>query len=233
MCTSYTHMNKKTTTPKFAILASDVVILTLHQNVLKFLAVRTKSPDFPESWSLPGGLVKSNESLDTSARRFFTDFLEVSSDSVHFEQLASFGDPRRDPSGRVVSVAYLALVPQEAATLKTTPQYQEITWFPLKNLPEMAYDHKEILAAGLKRLQGKLEYTNIIYSLMPKAFTLTDLQSAYETILNKSFDKRNFRKKLKALKLVKKLPKKIAHGAHRPAQLYTFTSTSLQPTQIL
>lgn len=226
-------MKKTITNPQHAILATDVVIFTLHQNILKVLAVRTKSADFPESWALPGGLVKPSESLENSARRFFDSFLEVNSGSVHFEQLYTFGDPHRDPSGRVVSVAYLALVPQEDMNLRTTPEYQEIAWFPVKSLPELAYDHKDIVKTAVKRLQGKLEYTNIIYSLMPKAFTLTDLQSAYETILTRSFDKRNFRKKLKTLKLVKKLPKKIARGAHRPAQLYTFVSFTLQHTQIL
>lgn len=212
------------TTPKvkFAILATDVVVFTIDNDQLKVMLVKAKSSPFAGLWALPGGLIKPNEPTEDAAARFLKMFIARDVDTLYLDQLYTFGDPKRDPIGRVVSVAYFALHPPEKRILKTTKDYREVEWFPVKWLPALAYDHREIIKEGYTRLKTKLEYSNIIYSLMPNEFTLSNLQKAYEIILEKKLDKRNFRKKLKALNLIRKTGKKETGEPYRPARLYKF-----------
>lgn len=207
-------------TYKFAAVATDVVIFTVENGQLKTLLIKMKKRPFTNKWAMPGGLVKPKESLDAAAKRHLRIITGIR--NIYLEQLYAFGKVNRDPMGRVVSVAYFALVPSDGMLLKTTKEYAGINWFPASDLPVMAYDHKEVVGKAVRRLQAKLQYTNIVYSLLPKKFTLTEMQSAYEVILNKEIDKRNFRKKINTLKLVRKVGEKKHGGAHRPAELYEF-----------
>jgi 8-oxo-dGTP diphosphatase len=113
------------------------------------------------------------------------------------------------------------LAPNPNVSLNPAPRYADIQWFPVDRLPELAYDHEQVGRIALLRLRSKLQYTNIVYSLLPKEFTLGELQEVYETFLHRRLDRRNFRKKILALDLLKKLPKK-RRGTHRPAALYAF-----------
>lgn len=214
-----------------AVAAVDVVLFTVSENALKVLLLNLKEEPFNGSWALPGGLVAKGETLEAAVARHLKNKVGVT--NVHMEQLYTFGDPKRDPAGWVVSVAYLALVQGDKISPVHSERYEGVEWHEVKKLPSLAYDHKLIIQTGVERLQGKLEYTNIIYSLMPKEFTLTDLQTKYEVIMDKKLDKRNFRKKILSLNIVKKLNKKSQTESTRPAELFSFTDRTLRKISII
>ncbi len=215
----------------FAVIAADTVIFTVTDGRLKTLLIQMKKSPFEGFWASPGGLVQPEESIDQAANRILKEKAGI--ENVYLEQLYTFGDINRDPFGRVVSVAYFALIADKGLHLKTSTDYSNVAWFDIEALPKLAYDHAEIIQTAVKRLQSKLEYTNIAYSLLPKEFTLSQLQEIYEIIIQKPLDKRNFRKKILSLKLVKQLAKKKTGAANRPAQLFSFLSSSLQEIKIL
>ncbi len=206
----------------YVVVATDVVIFTVKDGQLQALLIKMKKSPFKDFWAAPGGLVKPHESVDDAAYRIVAEKAGVK--NVFLEQLYTFGKAERDPFGRVVSVAYFALVPRSLLHIHTTAEYADIAWFPIKKLPKLAYDHAEVLKQAVKRLQIKLSYTNIIYSLLPENFSLSELQAMYEVVLARKLDKRNFRKKIQALGLVKNTGKKRSNGASRPAELFTFTT---------
>jgi 8-oxo-dGTP diphosphatase len=216
---------------KFAVIASDVVIFTIKDGELQVLLIKMKKAPFTGCWAAPGGLVKPAESVDSAAKRILQEKTGVS--NVYLEQLYTFGKVDRDPFGRVVSVAYFALIPYTGLMLRTTEEYEDVRWYPVNKLPKLAYDDDEIISCAIQRLKSKLGYTNIIYSLLPHEFTLSELQKIYEIILGKQFDKRNFRKKFLSLQLVKTTGTKRIGEANRPAELYTFTSRKMQRVDIL
>lgn len=205
-----------------AIVAVDVVIFTICQNKLCVLLLELKEPPLTGKWALPGGLVQVDENCDQAVARHLQEKANIS--GIYTEQLYTFSAVDRDPNGRVISVSYYTLAPVEKLHPQTIPRYQSIRLHHVSDLPDLAYDHQEIIATALSRLRSKIEYTNIVYSLLPKEFTLTQLQTTYETILGRELDKRNFRKKILSLGLVKPLDRTTTGLAHRPAQLYAFTT---------
>ncbi len=200
-------------------VAVDVVIYTLERGRLECLLVQIKEGPCAGQWAFPGGLVGAEESLDQAGQREIYERSGIQ--EGYLEQLYTFGKPERDPAKRVVSASYLALVPFPAVALNAAPKYAAIGWFPANRLRHLAYDHDQVARLALKRLRSKLQYTNIVYSLLPGGFTLGELQKVYETILSRSLDRRNFRKKILALGLLKRL-RKMRRGTHRPAALYAF-----------
>jgi len=164
--------------------------------------------------AFPGGRVRENESLDDAAARWLERVLPRG--PAHVEQLYTFGEPGRDPASRVVSVAYLALLPRAVAAAG-------VAWVPCRPAPRLAYDHRTILRVALERLRAKLAYTNLACALLDDSFTLAELQQVYESVLGRTFDRRNFRKRVLALDLLTPLGA-TRHGAHRPARLYRFTT---------
>lgn len=200
---------------RYAVIATDVAVFTTISDTLNVLLMKMKKMPYEKAWALPGGLVGGNESLEDAAKRHVREKADVK--TILLEQLYAFGKVDRDPFGRVVSVAYMALVKNFPAA----PE-KKILWFPVKKLPLLAYDHKEIIARALKRLQMRIQYTTLAKHILPAEFTLTELQKVYEIILGKNIDKRNFRKKLFALGLVKKIDKKKRGRPQRPAQVYKF-----------
>jgi 8-oxo-dGTP diphosphatase len=195
------------------------------------LLIQMKKHPLSGRWALPGGLVAAEEKLDESAARILLEQTGVS--QVYLEQLYTFGAPERDPLGRVVSVAYISLVPPEAYILRTTEKYQAVAWRPASKVQHLAYDHDHILTYARQRLEWKLEYTNVVWSLLPPKFTLTQLQQTYEIILERTLDKRNFRKKILALGLISALEEKTSGEAHRPAMLYRFNSQEPEIVRLL
>ncbi len=200
-------------------MAVDLVIYTLTKKSLQCLLVQIKEGPFADFWAFPGGLVGAGESLDDAAVRELQERAGLK--KVYLEQLYTFGKPERDPRLRVVSVSYLALVPYRKVKLQPTDKYAEVRWFPVTRLPQLAYDHDQVARLAMERLHAKLQYTNIVFSLLPPEFTLGELQEVYEIILRRPLDRRNFRKKILALGLLDPLPK-LRRGAHRPASLYAF-----------
>jgi 8-oxo-dGTP diphosphatase len=201
-------------------VAVDVVIFTIHAGALQALLVEVKRGPFAGRWAFPGGLVPLGEAPETAATRELR--AQTGIRDLYLEQLRTFGDPARDPHGHVVSIAYFALVASKGEAPAGHPKYARLAWFPVRALPSLAYDHNVIAQYALTRLQTKLEYTNIVYSLLPQEFTLGELQEIYEIILGRPLDRRNFRKKILTVGLLKAL-RRLRRGRHRPAQLYTFT----------
>jgi len=198
----------------------DVVVFTIIDDDLRVLLVKRRVAPFEGGWAIPGGFVQMDESLDDAARRELAEETNVS--EIYLEQLYTFGAPGRDPRGRVISVAYYALISAEHRDLIAATDSAEVAWASVYKLPTLAFDHAEIVDYALTRLRYKLDYTSVGFQLLPKKFTLSELQKMYEVILGKELDKRNFRKKIGVMGILEPLQEKDRSGAHRPAQLYTF-----------
>lgn len=198
----------------------DIVIFTIQEGTLKVLLVKRLIPPFIGQCAIPGGFVLEDEDLDQAALRELREETGVA--DVYLEQLYSFGKVDRDPRGRVVTVAYFALVSADRK-LKAGTDAAEAAWYPMDALPPLAFDHTTILNYALERLRNKLEYTTVGFQLLPEKFTLTELQEVYEAILGKTLDKRNFRRKMSVLKILKPLTE-YRRGGQRPAQLYRFVA---------
>jgi 8-oxo-dGTP diphosphatase len=217
MCTEDWLVSAMLVTPKVAV---DVLIFTVRDESLQALFVQLKPPLYAGVWAFPGGLVPRGESTEEAATRCLFETTDVK--DVYLEQLYTFSNPSRDPHGHVVSVAYFALVNRRRINLRVPGKCANIGWFPVASPPQLAYDHAEMLEYARQRLRWKLEYTNIVYSLLPRDFTLTELQRVYEIILGRPLDKRNFRKKMLNLGMLQVTPRVVKVGAHRPARLYRF-----------
>lgn len=202
------------------LVAVDVAIFTIEQRELRALVVEARGGPFAGWWAFPGGLVPVGEAPEATATRELLEQTGIR--HVYLEQLRTFGDPGRDPHAHVVSIAYFALVPTKGHAALPNPKYRELRWLPVRDLPQLAYDHNAVAEYALARLQAKLEYTNIVYSLLPAEFTLGELQEVYEIILGREIDRRNFRKKVLSIGLLRALSRQ-RRGPHRPAELYAFT----------
>jgi 8-oxo-dGTP diphosphatase len=200
----------------------DLVIFALHDWELQVLLIQRGVPPFEGRWALPGGFVLEGESLEAAARRELDE--ETGVREVYLEQLYTFGDPDRDPRGRVVTVAYYALLTTEAAPLVAGTDAGAARWMPARKHPPLAFDHERILRSALERLANKLEYTTVGFQLLPKKFTLGQLQRVYEAVLGRTLDKRNFRRKIALLGILKPLEEWAQEGPSRPAQLYRFSA---------
>lgn len=200
----------------------DVVIFTIEEDRLKILLIDRANKPFQGKKALPGGFMLKGETTKDSALRILEDKAGV--EGVYIEQLYTFDDLNRDPRGQVLSVVYFAIINRDAIKIKKNKATENPVFFSIKDLPSLAFDHGKITAYALLRLRYKLEYTNIVFSLLQKQFTLSQLQKAYEIILNNKLDKRNFRKKFLALGLVRPVKGKLEGGRQRPAQLYSFIS---------
>lgn len=199
-------------------VTTDIVIFTIRQDELKVLLIKRALPPHKNMWALPGGFIKLEESLEEGARRELEE--ETGVKDVYLEQLYTFGNPDRDPRERVITVAYYALIPTEEIDIQAGSDAEGVSWFGMKELPELAFDHKDILNMAHERLRAKLDYSTIAFQFLTKDFTLSELQHVYEVILREPLDKRNFRKRILSTNLVKDTGKKTRAGAHRPAKLY-------------
>jgi 8-oxo-dGTP diphosphatase len=198
----------------------DCVVFGFEENTLQVLLIRRGIAPFPAAWALPGGFVRIDETVDDAARRELAE--ETGLRSVYLEQLYTFGGLQRDPRERVVSVSYYALVKPTDHVAVATTDAVDVRWFPVAEVPALAFDHAEILEAALVRLRGKLAYQPIGFELLPARFTLSQLQRLYEAVLGAPIDKRNFRKKVLSFDLLVPLKEFAREGAHRPAQLFRF-----------
>jgi 8-oxo-dGTP diphosphatase len=195
----------------------DVVIFTLYEDDLHILLIKRKHDPYIHHWAIPGGFVDMGESLEEAARRELEE--ETGVRDVYLEQLYTFGDVDRDPRGRVVSVAYFALVARMA--VQGGSDASEARWWSTRALPPLAFDHGDIVKYALKRLRYKLEYSAVGFQLLPDTFTLTELQQCYETVLGEPLDKRNFRRKILQAQVIEEAGMR-REGEGRPARLYRF-----------
>lgn len=197
-------------------VSTDVVIFSVRDEALTVRLVRRPDEPFAGCWALPGGLLGEGEDPDDGATRVLRE--KTGMEGVYLEQLYTFGRPDRDPRGRVVTVGYFALVPwTEIGGERDEP---DGGWHPVDILPGLAFDHAEIVAMARRRLAAKLEYSTIALQLMPERFTLSHLQSVYEIIRGEPLDKRNFRKRVRAMECIEPTEATYRAGSHRPARLY-------------
>ena len=209
------------------ILTVDSVIFQLVANELSVLLIKRTTEPFREQWALPGGYSVFGETTRDAMSRILEDKTGLKAkDLPLIEQLYTFDTVARDPRGHAVSVTYMGL--GKDLKLWSSKTAQNPKFFPISKLPKLAYDHADIIHYAHERLSSKVTYTNAVFALLPKFFTLTHLQSAYETILGRKLDKRNFRKKFLSLGMVKPSDRYYQDGAHRPALLYSFQQQKLQ-----
>jgi 8-oxo-dGTP diphosphatase len=202
----------------------DIVIFTIRDSSLKVLLIKRGIAPFKDCMAIPGGFVLEDESLDSAALRELKE--ETGVKDVFLEQLYSFGDPKRDPRGRVVTIAYYALIPA-GHPIKAGSDASAAAWCDADDLPKLAFDHGRIVDYAVERLRNKLEYTTAGFKMLPEQFTLSELQSVYEAILGKKLDKRNFRKKLELLGVLKATSAWRKTG-RKPARLYTFSAKKFE-----
>jgi 8-oxo-dGTP diphosphatase len=198
----------------------DCVVFGFDEGDLKVLLIKRDLDPFRGKWALPGGFVGIDESIDDAALRELQE--ETSIDRLYLEQLYTFGDPKRDPRGRVISVAYYALIKLADYRISAATDASDVAWFAVSDVPSLAFDHDEILDVAIKRLKGKVRYQPIGFELLPTKFTLSHLQHLYEAILEQPLDKRNFRKKIVGTELLIELDEIEQDVAHRAARLYKF-----------
>ena len=206
---------------------------TQHNRLLVLLRKRKEEP-YKDSWSLPGTLVRQGESLQEAAYRTLAEKIRVN--NLYLEQLYTFGDPGRDPrespesfGTRYLSVSYFALVRYEEAELIAKIPLN-LDWYQVKDVPQLAFDHNQILEYGYRRLKNKLEYSPIAFDVLPERFTLNDLYQLYCTVLGENFsDYSNFRSRLLKLGFLSDTGIKVSRGAGRPASLYCFDAVAFAP----
>ncbi len=196
-----------------------VVIFTVLEGRLSVLLIERAAEPCQGEWALPGGLLQPNETLDGAASRKLQD--ETGLTDVFLEQLYSFDATDEGNAGIVV--AYFALLPAAQARLRRELEWRP-AWHALRELGELAFENERILKYARERLRNKLAYTNVAYSFLPRRFTLRDLQDVYEAILEEPLDKRNFRRRMVGLGIVRATNETRKEGAHRPARLYEFAS---------
>jgi 8-oxo-dGTP diphosphatase len=204
----------------------DLVIFTVRDDALQVLLVERGVAPFAGRWALPGGFIHDDESLESAARRELEE--ETGVRDVYLEQLYTFGDPARDPRGRVVTVAYFALIAADRQRLAPGSDAAATRWWPAGAPPPLAFDHRQILDYAVERLRTKLEYTTVGFQLLPRKFTLTQLQRVYEAILGRALDKRNFRRKMELLDILTGLDEWASDGPTRPAQLFAFSARQFE-----
>ena len=199
-----------------------VVILTVDEGELRLLLIHRSGEPHLGRWALPGGSLLPAESLADAAARKLVE--ETGVKDVFLEQLCTFdgldGDAAQAGS---VAVAYFALVDARRVRLRAEAAWKP-GWFSLAGLPDLAFDNKRVVDYAITRLRNKLRYTNVAYSLMPESFPLSELQAVYESIFGRAFDKRNFRRRMLSQGILRPTGRTLTHGAHRPAELYEFTS---------
>jgi 8-oxo-dGTP diphosphatase len=203
-------------------LTVDCVIfgLDLDEESLKVMLVERDLEPYSGMWAIPGGFVREGETLTEAATRELRE--ETGITDVFLEQLYTFGDPGRDPRGWVVSVAYYALVSPEQHSIHAATDARQARWFPVTAIPRLAFDHAEILRTALARIRGKLTYAPIGFELLPRKFTIKQLQKLYEIVLGMKLDNRNFRKKIFGMDVLRELDEMQTGVAHRAARLYKF-----------
>jgi 8-oxo-dGTP diphosphatase len=207
-------------------VAVDAVVFTVMKNKLHVLLITRKYTPFKGKCAIPGGFVKRDENLEVAAKRELTE--ETGVNNIYLKQIGAYGDVGRDPRGRVVSIAFLALISPDH-DLKATSDALEAKWFPIDRMPELAFDHKEIIAHALQDLRFEIQTTNLAYQILPKKFTLSQLQALYESILDKDLDKRNFRRRILEMGVLKETSESFMEGAHRPAKLFVFREQKYAP----
>ncbi|MDR6942518.1 NUDIX hydrolase [Mucilaginibacter pocheonensis] len=199
------------------LLAVDCIVFGFDGEVLKLLLIKRGFQPEKGNWSLMGGFVQADESLDQAANRILKQLTGL--EGVYLEQLNTFGDPQRDPMERTVSVSYFALIDIQKYETQISADYHA-EWFQLKRTPKLIFDHQEMVEQARKRIRYKAAMHPILFELLPTKFTIPQLQTLYECVFNTTIDKRNFSKRVLATGLLIKLADKDKAGSKRGAYYY-------------
>jgi 8-oxo-dGTP diphosphatase len=204
-------------------VAVDAIVFGYSKNDgVSVLLIKRKYPPFKDSWAIPGGFVLENESLEEAVKR---ELLEETGITVHYlEQLYTFGEPKRDPRQRIISIAYFALVKSSLfQQLKASTDAEDAQWFSINKLPALAFDHRQIVQSAIERVRNKIRYQPIGFELLDKKFPFADLEKLYTALLDRSIDRRNFTKKILSLGLLEDTGELASlPGAGRPGKIYQF-----------
>lgn len=198
----------------------DCTIFGFENGHLEVLLVKHAIGISEGKWGLPGGWILKDEAIDIAAQRILKDLTGLN--QIYLEQLRAFGEPDRFPLGRVITIGYYALIKKEDYNIKAGFTASEVKWHQIKKIPDLIYDHNQILEFSLEHLRKKLRQAPIGFNLLPEKFTLFQLMQLYEEILNMDMDKPNFRRKILKMKLLKDLGEKQKDVSHRAAKLYKF-----------
>lgn len=202
-------------------IAVDAIVFGYMENSLNVLLIKQKFGALKDQWALVGGFVKDGETLDNAVNRELAE--EAGIKVNYLEQLYTFGDDvDRDPRFQVISVAYFALVNSTKLTVKADTDAEDAQWFPVNDLPQLAFDHSSIFELAHQRIKNKLTYQPIGFDLLPKEFLFSDLENLYCIILGKEIDRRNFRKKILSFGIVEETEKFGNKKNGRPAKLFKF-----------
>jgi len=209
-------------------VTADVAVFSIIDGALNVALIERAQPPFKGAWALPGGFIQMDEDLKDGARRELAEETGVTLeqlDGLPFIQLGAYGTPDRDPRERVITVAFLTLVPMDRVTLVASTDAAQAEWHAMEALPRLAFDHETILADARRTLSNLVSTqlggeAQAVFSFLPDAFTLAQAQSVFETIRGEPLDKRNFRKWIDANWDIEDLNRKTSGGRHRPASLY-------------
>ncbi|WP_194767284.1 NUDIX hydrolase [Tamlana sp. I1] len=201
-------------------LSVDAVVFGYEAGKISVLLIKRKFEPFKNHWAIPGGFVLNDESLEEAVERELQE--ETGITINYLEQLYTFGDPTRDPRGRVVSIAYFGLVRPDAFKLFASTDAAAVEWFNIHELPKLSFDHGAILQKAILRLQAKITYEPIGFELLDNKFPFSDLEKLYTTLLGRDIDRRNFRKRILGLNVLDELDEKLSKGSGRPASLFQF-----------
>lgn len=201
-------------------ISIDCVIFGFENSTLEVLLIKRAIKPAKGQWALPGGFIKKDELVKDAAQRILEETTGVK--NIYLEEITIFDKIDRYPLRRVFTIGYFALIKPEQYSLTTGIDTSEVKWVKLSELPKLPFDHNEIVKVALEKLRTRIRYRPIGFELLPEKFTLPQLQSLYEVILGKKLDKRNFRKKLLSMNLLKKLKGKNKNSRRRPAFLYRF-----------
>jgi 8-oxo-dGTP diphosphatase len=210
----------------------DAVVFGYNQDSgISVLLIKRKIPPFKLQWALPGGFVLDGETLEEAVER---ELKEEAGISIHYlEQLFTFGNPDRDPRSRIISIAYFGLVKSADFSLFASTDAAEAGWYNIYNLPELAFDHSEIIEKAIARLRAKLTYEPIGFELLDRKFLFSDLEQLYMKLLGREIDRRNFKRKIMSLELVIELEEKAPSlSAGRPGKLYSFDKDKYKELKI-
>ena len=203
-----------------------ISIFTVEKGITKVLLIKRKENPYNGMWALVGGAIYNNEDLLDGIKREIKQKVGIENIELYFSGV--FGRVDRSPIMRMLAVSYIGIIDNEKVSiLKETAKTSDSDWVPLEKVHDLAYDHNEILEMGIKTLKEKIGETDILKSLFPNGFTIPEIQKTYETILEKKFDRRNFRKKLLSLGLIEDSNSYVKFEGNRPAKLYKFKKNKI------
>ena len=196
-------------------------IFTVEKGVVKVLLIKRTNEPFKGKWALPGGALYNNEDIIDGMKRALKEKTGIS--NINLELCNVFGNVNRSHLMRLVGLSYLGVIDSaKVKVLKETQKTSNADWFKIDDIPDLAYDHNEIIKDSLEKLKISILNSDILNTLFPDGFTIPELHKTYETILNKTFDRRNFRRKLLNIGLIYDTNKEINFMGNKKAKLYKF-----------